>query len=358
MHSKSNDARLWFILVTGRCNLRCRYCGGSFPEKYVPHGLRFDISILKNIIRPCDNVCFYGGEPLLNVDDILRIVNTLKVKKFIIQTNATLVENVPAELWKKIDVVLLSIDGIEEITDKNRGRGVYRKVINAARYLRKIGFKGELIARMTVTEDSDIYRDVTHLLKLGLFDKIHWQLNVVWCDYWDFEKWAWKSYVPGFYRLVKLFLEYAEHGVVLKIVPITGMLTAILYKPNVGVPCGAGYRAFAINSDGRILACPIAVREMWATVGDVWRGITRTVTVGEPCVHCPYFRICGGRCLYAYIERTWGEDSFRDICRVTIACIEAVLRISDKIRKLVECGVVKKDEIFQDGIEDSTEIIP
>lgn len=350
--------KLWFILVTGRCNLRCRYCGGSFPEKYVPHGLRFDIRILRKIIREDDNVCFYGGEPLLNIEDIEKVISEVPARRFIIQTNATLVKQVPERIWKKIDVVLLSIDGPEEITDKNRGKGVYRKVLEAAQYLRKIGFRGELIARMTVTEDSDIYRDVTHLLKLGLFDKIHWQLNVVWCDRWDFEKWAWSKYIPGFRQLVKLFLENLEKGTVLKIVPITGMLTAVLFRPFDGVPCGAGYRAFAINSDGRILACPIAVREEWAVVGHVEQGLLRTIEVGEPCRSCRYFSYCGGRCLYAYVEKNWGMNGFHEICQVTIACIDLILRISDRVRELIDKKIVRREDIFQDGVEDSTEIIP
>ncbi len=350
--------RLWFIIVTGKCNLKCRYCGGSFPEKYVPYSIKFDVKFLRKFIKYYDNVCFYGGEPLLNFEDILKILKILNARKFIIQTNGTLVKSIPKFFWNFIDTVLLSIDGIEEVTDKYRGRGIYRTIIESAKYLRKIGFRGEIIARMTVTEDSDIYRDVVHLLKAGLFDKIHWQLNVVWCDRWNFEKWAWNVYIPGFEKLVKLFLEYAEHGTILKIVPITGILTAILFKPFNGVPCGSGYRSFTINSDGRILACPIAVREDWAVLGDVYSGIKRIIEIGEPCRSCPYFNLCGGRCLYSYYEKSWGYEGFLSICEVTKKCIDMILSISDRIRELITTGIIRRGEIFQDGIEDSTEIIP
>ncbi len=350
--------KLWFIITTGKCNLKCRYCGGSFPEKYVPYRVKYSIELLRSIIRPIDNVCFYGGEPLLNFEDMYNIVKSINARKFIIQTNATLIKNIPRWFWNFIDTVLVSLDGIEEITDKYRGVGVYRKVIDSVKYLRKIGFRGEIIARMTVTEDSDIYRDVTHLLKLNLFDKIHWQLNVVWCDRWDFESWAYRSYIPGFRKLVEMFLQYAESGTILKIVPITGILTSILFKPFTGVPCGAGYRSFTINSDGRIIACPIAVREDWAIVGDVYTGVKKIVEIGEPCRSCTYFKYCGGRCLYAYFERNWGFEGFEAICDVTRRCIEYVLKISERIRHLINIGVVRREDIFQDGIEDSTEIIP
>jgi sulfatase maturation enzyme AslB (radical SAM superfamily) len=41
-----------------------------------------------------------------------------------------------------MDVILLSIDGVEEVTDKHRGKGVYRKVVGTARRLREMGYKG------------------------------------------------------------------------------------------------------------------------------------------------------------------------------------------------------------------------
>ncbi|NPA99964.1 MAG: TIGR04084 family radical SAM/SPASM domain-containing protein [Crenarchaeota archaeon] len=350
--------KLWFIILTGKCNLRCRYCGGSFPENLVPYRLKYDPKTLRNIISRRDNVCFYGGEPLLNIEDLIRILLTVNARKFIVQTNGTLIHEVPRWVWSLIDCVLLSIDGVEEVTDKYRGKGVYRRVIEAAKYLRKIGYRGEIIARMTVTEDSDIYRDVTHLLKLGLFDKIHWQLNVIWYERWEFEKWAREKYLPGMRRLVKLFLDFAERGIVLKIVPITGVLTEILFKDIISVPCGAGYRAFAINSDGRILACPIAVRERWAEVGNVLTGVQKIVTIGEPCTSCSMFKLCGGRCLYAYYERSWGEEGFEAVCEVTCEYLSYILKISDRVRELVRDGIIRREDIFQDGVEDSTEIIP
>lgn len=46
-----------------------------------------------------------------------------------------------------MDVVLLSIDGREDVTDANRGGrgGVYRTVVNAFNYLRNTGLGGLLL---------------------------------------------------------------------------------------------------------------------------------------------------------------------------------------------------------------------
>ncbi len=351
--------KLWFIFTTGKCNLRCLYCGGSFPEKYVPPKPKYNPELLRDIVKPSDNVVFYGGEPLLNPDFIEWVLDNVRAKRFIVQTNGTVIDNLRPRYWNKISVVLLSIDGVEEVTDKYRGRGIYRKVIEAARKLRKeYGFKGELIARMTVTEDSDIYRDVTHLLKLGIFDKIHWQLNVIWCEEWDFETWLYRSYIPGLTQLFKLFIDKIKRGIVLKIVPFTGIATIALTGGVDCPPCGAGKHAFAICTDGRILACPIAVREEWAVVGDLRRGIVRTVTVTDRCVRCAYFKYCGGRCLYTNYEKYWRDELTQLVCKATKFIIDLVLSQIGLIRELIVREVVSLEELSQVGLEDSTEIIP
>jgi Predicted Fe-S oxidoreductases len=89
-------------------------------------------------------------------------------KKFILQTNGLLIKDASIELLNKFDTILLSIDGVKEVTDMYRGNGVYDQVLGNAIWLKKRGFKGDLVARMTLTEDGDIYRDVIHLLSLKI----------------------------------------------------------------------------------------------------------------------------------------------------------------------------------------------
>ncbi|MEM0131837.1 MAG: putative peptide-modifying radical SAM/SPASM domain-containing protein, partial [Saccharolobus sp.] len=38
---------LWILMTTGKCNLRCNYCGGSFPRNVVPYEIKYDIYKLK-----------------------------------------------------------------------------------------------------------------------------------------------------------------------------------------------------------------------------------------------------------------------------------------------------------------------
>ncbi|ADY00355.1 Radical SAM domain protein [Vulcanisaeta moutnovskia 768-28] len=352
---------LWLLFTTGACNLRCSYCGGSFEPHVVPWRITYENNKLKQLIERDEDatVIFYGGEPLLNPGFIIWTMNNVKARRFGIQTNGTLVSLLPRDYWRRMDVVLLSIDGREKVTDTNRGRGVYRAVFNAFNYLRSIGVK-RIIARMTVTELTDIYEDVTHLLNIG-FNYVHWQLNVVWTDKWNIKTWADGNYLPGIRKLVDLFLRRAEEGKVFGIVPILGILNAYLFKPYEGPPCGAGYRAVAVSTDGRVLACPIAVREDWSVLGHINTGFKlMNIQLPEMCMKCEYKPYCGGRCLYAIMEgeKYWGRDGVLAVDYVTRETIKAVLSIAPRIKELINNGVIKTEDIAYDPILDSTEVIP
>jgi len=122
----------------------------------------------------------------------------IDAKHFVIQTNGTLIDRLPRDYWLQMDAILLSRDGVEEVMDKHRGKGVYKRVVEAARRLKGMGYEGDLIARMTLTESSDVYRDVTHLLSSNLFDHMHWQLNAVWSpDMNGFKSWLFDDYMQA-----------------------------------------------------------------------------------------------------------------------------------------------------------------
>jgi len=352
---------LYFVLTTGRCNLECRYCGGSFPPDVVPWEIKYPLSSLVRFLEqdPDPVVAFYGGEPLLNPQPIREIMDSVHWARFVVQTNGTLMEALPKEYWLRFDTILLSIDGVPEVTDYYRGRGVYGAVLRAAARLREWGYRGDLVARMTLSELGDVYRDVLHLLSLGLFDHVHWQLDVIWSDRWrNFDEWVERVYKPGLAELIDYWIGELEEGRVPGIAPFQAIAYAYLSGRGLpSPPCEAGSSAFAISTDGRILACPIAVYEKWAEVGHVEttgpRDLKR-LKIGEPCTDCGYFSLCGGRCLYAYFERLWGEEGFEKVCSLTRYLIDLLL---EKIAE-IEGGVLALDDLRYPEFNNTVEIIP
>ncbi len=339
---------LYIIIVTPICNINCIYCGGSI--KGMPKDIQYSINELVDLIKKDKEaiIAFYGGEPLLKIEKVIEMLETLPAKKFVLQTNGFFIQKL-GKYIHKFDTILLSIDGRKEITDFYRGKGCYDKVMQALNFLKENRYKGEIIARMTVSYKTDIYEDVTHLLKF--FPYVHWQLDVVWSNLWNWEKfrkWANESYKPGIKKLIEIWIKEIEKGNVLGIVPFLGIMKRILYGGK-GLPCQAGKEAFAISTDGKIMACPIAYDFEWNLLGNIKK--FKKIEIGGKCLKCDVYEICGGRCLFFNREKLWGEEGFNEVCKVTKFLIYELKKYERKIREL-------KIDIDYPKYNNTTEIIP
>ena len=357
---------LYILFTTGQCNLKCKYCGGSFPPNLVPWKTTYPTSQLKSFIfdDPEPTIAFYGGEPLLNVKFIRDVMEDFPEAKFVIQSNGILARSLEPEYWLRFDAVLLSLDGRRKVTNYYRGAKVYDRIIDSARWLKTIGFKKDLIARMTVSEFSDIFLDVKHLLSLNLFDHVHWQLDVVWSSNWkDFDGWCESSYMSGISRLANFWIEGARKGRVLGLVPFVAVLKTMLKQSRIdSPPCGSGLNSLSILPNGCIVACPIAVDVNWAKLGNILTDqrdrLINRVKIGEPCTSCHYLKYCGGRCLYAHYERLWGEAGFNKTCEVTIHTIDELSKIKDEVLSLLDRKVISMTQLDYPTFNNTTEIIP
>ena len=357
---------LAFILyTTGKCNLRCRYCGGSFDPVKVPWRVEYDLNLLEDLVRDDDVIAYYGGEPLLNMRFIEEVVERFEGCKHVIQTNGLLLDRIPRRMLEKLNAILVSIDGDQQITDRWRGSGVYEKVIGGVRRLREEGFSGDLVARMTITAESSIYHDVYHLLELGLFDHVHWQLGMIWVDkgLWG-GLWSWikSSYNPGLERLMEFWISELELGRVVGIAPFQGVLKRILKGGSIP-PCGSGEDSFTVLTNGKIISCPIAVEEGWAQIGVL--GATsrkelerRRNSVDEPCKSCELLEVCGARCLYTHRERLWGDEGVEAVCACSRHMIELVQRNLERIKEAAEWNGLRLEDLAYPEYNNTVEIMP
>ena len=237
------------VILTTDCNLQCEYCYGETMEDFdedfsntevdysLPKKMNYNLKMLEDFCRK-DHDCiltFYGGEPLLCTDEIRLIMNNLKSKHFMIQTNGLLFNRLESDYVNRFHTVLVSVDGDQALTDYYRGKGTFSQVVNNLKLIRQNGFKGELIARMTVMEQTDIYKQVTWLLNNDefSFSSVHWQLNA---GFWkndfarrNFKRWSRESYNPGIVKLAKFWVDQMEQkGVVLKLYPLLGVAQSLL----------------------------------------------------------------------------------------------------------------------------------
>ncbi|MEM4704145.1 MAG: TIGR04084 family radical SAM/SPASM domain-containing protein [Candidatus Bathyarchaeia archaeon] len=356
------------VIVTGECNLQCRYCFGEAVEDVdedfsgfevdydLPRRMAYSVEALNRFCSQ-DSECvltFYGGEPLLCVDEIRRVMDCVKAKHFMIQTNGLLLDKLPSEYVNRFHTILVSIDGDEQLTDFYRGRGTFRKVIDNLKLVKDNGFCGELIARMTVMEQTDIYKQVMWLLDNSefKFSSVHWQLNA---GFWkndfarrNFGEWSRENYNPGIRKLVRFWVNHMEtEGAVLRLYPFLGVASSLLSDEESLLRCGGGWINYAIQTDGHIVPCPT----MWG-MKDYYLGHVNTanpltlrkVFVGEPCTKCDVYRVCGGRCLYANVTKRWTSEAYNIVCETVRNLIDAVAEEIPRIKKLLEEGKVKKED--------------
>ena len=134
------------ISPTNICNLKCKGCYAG--DIYKPHTLDYDV--LDRIIREMRDVfgshfiVFSGGEPFLYKDKgmtLLDIVRKFDDIYFMAYTNGTLIdERVTRELAELGNFTpAISVEGFEKETDERRGKGTWKKIMDAMNNLQKYG---------------------------------------------------------------------------------------------------------------------------------------------------------------------------------------------------------------------------
>jgi putative peptide-modifying radical SAM enzyme len=283
-----------------------------------------------------------------------------------IQTNGLLLDKLEPEYVNRFHTILVSIDGDRTLTDFYRGKGTFSKSIANLRLIRQNGFRGELIGRMTVMEQTDIYKQVTWLLDNNEFSfcSIHWQLNAgFWNDFEkrDFRRWSEESYNPGIKELVEFWVDKIEsNGTVLRFYPILGVAQSLLTGEESRMRCGGGWANYAIQTDGHIIPCPT----MWG-MKDYYLGHISTadplslkkVYVGAPCSRCNVFSICGGRCLYANIVKRWNPNAYSLVCDTVKNLIISINEQMPRVKRLIETGRISMSD-FNYMKYNGCEIIP
>jgi uncharacterized protein len=369
----------YHLILTQLCNSECKYCyEKSFKEfdNHLEKKFKFDfsepdtsvldISKLKEFLAKDKEavLIFYGGEPLLELDKIKKIIDTIKVP-FRMQTNGKLLNKISASYLNKIDKILVSIDGDKERTDYNKGKGTYDKVVSNIKLIRKNGFKGEIVARMTISPEipaSDICGQVNHLFSLGLFDSVHWQIDAGFYKF-DFDKEKFQSFVKDYNKGIDLLIDYwldqMKKGRVLKIYPFLAIIDSLLKKEKTLLRCGAGYAGYAISTTGKLVACPIMNSIVDFEAGNINSSPSKlkNFKVGGKCGICEVKDLCGGRCLYWREAELWPDNGNELICNTIKHYLGKLKEKLPQINDLIRSGKIKKQN-FEYEKYFGPEIIP
>jgi len=166
---------MWYI--TEKCNLRCKHCYSGDEWISSTRNEELGFAECKNVISQIEElkenyhivrVGLLGGEPFMRKDiwNVIELLYQIGISVNI-ATNGTLITSETAEKLKDIGVsfVQVSLEGPnEEVNDKIRGKGSFRKAIKGLENLINVGIKTSIM--MTVSKYNINYID--KMIDLGL----------------------------------------------------------------------------------------------------------------------------------------------------------------------------------------------
>lgn len=292
------------LLTTLKCNLKCTYCSLGVGEVLGSQTeMKYDIEQLAAFVEAhlSDKevyVTFYGGEPTLNKALMLDVMQRFPEFRFQLQTNGTLLDNLPDWVLARLSNVLVSIDGGEEITDAYRGRGIWASVIRNVNSIRgKVG--GTLTARVTWGNPATTFEELDGLAET--FDYLYWQFVAD-------EMYADDSVERRKAVLVQLIDKFfARDQVLYPLVPLMGIVRNKLL-PNRAIELYAGQTQCRVSThllnvmpNGQIYPCPDMMYVPHMQMGEI-QGNWLTASplqphADMPCDGCEAFSWCRRNCM-------------------------------------------------------------
>lgn len=314
------------------CDLDCRYCfaeGGSYGKgsplmsteiacKAVDFLLQ-NSGGLKNL-----TICFFGGEPLLNISTIKEVVKYCRQQEertgkgfmFSLTTNGTnLTSEIRDFLAKNSFSIIFSIDGPKSVQDLMRpfknGTGSYDIVSHNLSDLVEESERSDLpfSIRATFTRQNPCIVEVaSHLYDLGCRD-ISIEPAVLKHDVYEIRKSDLKRIKKEYSRFSKYYIDEIKKGHFFSFFHFKHVMDQTNIATRYLTQCGAGSGYLAVSSDGDIYPCHRFVGNDDFLMGDIFTGIkdqkisdmflSAHVNNKKKCLRCWARYMCGGGC-HAY----------------------------------------------------------
>lgn len=325
----------FFLIPTVKCNSSCSYCYCiknsdciMQPETLI-EAISFISRISKEQVKSKTQITFHGGEPLSTGNDfysfaIPHIKETLgNEAKISIQSNLWLLDESLCEIFKEYHVgVGTSLDGPQEINDKQRSAGYYNKTFYGIEMLRKQGLAFGCIATFTKSSSEKIEEVFDFFKAKGLNFDVHSAIEPLGYSHDDN---LFMTPVEFGDLLIQLLNIYLKSITKIKIGTLDTLIKNVAYKKS-GLctfsKCLGEY--FAISPDGDLYTCNRFVGNKDFCIGNIkdihsFSDITKSVAwqkqqawqdwIDAECKECLFKEFCHGGCPYAAFAS--GNGSFR-----------------------------------------------
>lgn len=326
--NNSNVIKALCLHVAHTCNLNCSYCFASQGKYKGDRALMsfetgkraFDFLIENSGTRHNLEVDFFGGEPLMNWDVVVKLVEYArsiekqhnKNFRFTLTTNGVLLDDEKIDfLNENMSNVVLSLDGRPEIHDHFRkdysGKGSYDAIVpKFKRLVEKRGGKNYYMRGTFTHNNVDFTNDIFHMADLG-FKEL--SMEPVVCPPGD-------PYALTKEDLPKLFEQYEilakemlkrkkeGNGFTFYHYMLDLKNGPCIYKRITG--CGSGTEYMAVTPWGELFPCHQFVGDEKYSLGNIWDGVKNTTVQDEfrkcnayarpECKDCWARLYCSGGC--------------------------------------------------------------
>lgn len=319
------------ILPTRGCNFGCIYC----YEQDRPNVLMNEQTEKAIVKFVCSNsnlkrlsVVWYGGEPLLNFDSMVRL--TKMFKQLNIEYSAKIVSNgylltkEKADLMKDLAIrnIQITFDGSEEIHNQRRfllgGQPTYRKIMDNLKYLLSIN-KGITIDIRTNIDrrNKDDYNKFYQDFKSEINDKRVTMYPGFVSDLLSSECVSPEFNISeGGYKAQFILDIFDKYGIEIK---------SFLPKYRRHSCVASKYFAFVIGPEGELYKCWRMVGNQKEAIGNVNDGsfdmvkfskylIGADYTLDSKCLQCEFITLCGGGCPLVRMRNKYEKISLNHCC--------------------------------------------
>jgi uncharacterized protein len=380
----------FMVNVSQRCNLTCPYCyvnKGLFDYEEKPIA-RMSATTADGIVNrihanfPGFQVYgyhFYGGEPLMNIDAIRRIVSAAEKKALVtgtradyhITTNGTLLTREIADLMDTHRfTVYFSIDGDEDHHNELRkyvdGGGSFENVERNLAYLRtKKGV--HLIGSSVIRKGFELGDAIGLLDEHGARQCKAERVRLHDGDNLSLQGADHDAYIRDIEAMFDHYVERLSARRKPMDFRLSSKILQLLTRTRRDFFCPAADRMFGLSSNGELYPCALHVGRPQSKLGDIFNGIDKekqqafrskfSAPNQMVCKTCWNRTLCGGGCS-AMVDRFGHED-----CRSLMAESECAISIFQHLRERDETliyGLVSPKIVkwVNGELEDENELRP
>ena len=281
------------LQITDRCNLRCKHC---YINDTSSHELSADQ--VEHILTEFEEmqglrVLITGGEPLLHSEfhTINDLLPRFMVRKVLFSNGLLITDRLLDNL--RVDEIQISVDGLEAAHDSLRGKGTFRKAMEALALCTRKGFAVSVSTMVHSNNLDDFGRMDMIFRDMGVRD---WTVDI--------------PCAAGKLAENREYLIQPEQGGKYLTYGFGGGLH------NGAEGYGCGLHLMAVLADGRIAKCTFYADTSVGTAHDglraCWKKIA-PVRLEDLACDCAYLETCRGGCRYRaqLLSGSRGKDLYR-----------------------------------------------